>query len=223
MMEFLESIWHEPDEGIWEIRGEPRHFTHSKVMAWVAADRAAKEIEQFSLPGDADKWRNLADQIHREICSQGYNSEVGAFVQYYGATEPDASLLMLPIVDFVNARDPRMVGTVKLIEDRLSEDGFVKRYRNDVDGLPQGEGAFLLCSFWLADNYALAGRRKDARQLFEQLLSLRNDVGLLAEEYLPSAKRMLGNYPQAFSHIGLVNTARNLASRGGPAEDRGSE
>lgn len=188
----------------------------------MAADRAAKEIEQFGLPGDADKWRRLSNEIHRQVCAEGYNAELGAFVQYYGATEPDASLLMLPIVDFIDACDPRMVGTLKLIEQRLVNDGFVERYRNDVDSLPAGEGAFLLCSFWLADNYALAGRRREAQRLFEKLLALRNDVGLLSEEYSPSAGRMLGNFPQAFSHVGLVNTARNLTSTGGPAEDRGS-
>lgn len=223
VMEFLESIWQEPDEGIWEIRGKPQHFTHSKVMAWVAADRAAKEIELFGLPGDAAKWRALAEQIHREVCAQGFNSDVGGFVQYYGASDPDASLLMLPIVGFLDAKDKRMAGTIKLIEQRLVHDGLVERYRNDVDGLPAGEGAFLLCTFWLADNYALANRPKEARAVFERLLALRNDVGLLSEEYSTAARRMLGNFPQAFSHIGLVNTARNLASSGGPAEDRGIE
>ncbi|MGN6545106.1 MAG: glycoside hydrolase family 15 protein [Aureliella sp.] len=225
VMEFLEEIWQEPDEGIWEIRGKRQHFTHSKVMAWVAADRAVKEIEQFGLPGEVDRWAKLRDDIHRQVCAEGYDSELRGFVQYYGAKEPDASLLMLPLVGFVDANDPRMVGTLRLIEQRLVHDGFVERYATEtnVDGLPPGEGAFLLCSFWLADNYALAGRYRDARDLFEMLLSLRNDVGLLAEEYSPTQKRMLGNFPQAFSHIGLVNTARNLAHSGGPAEDRATE
>ena len=225
IMKFLEAQWNHPDEGIWEIRGPKRHFTHSKVMAWVAADRAVKDVEQFGLPGDAEKWRNLRDQIHRQVCAEGYDSDLGAFVQYYGSKDTDASLLMLPLVGFLDANDPRMVGTVKDIEKRLVHDGFVERYQTEsnVDGLPVGEGAFLLCSFWLADNYALAGRTKDARNLFEMLLSLRNDVGLLSEEYDPHAKRMIGNFPQAFSHVGLVNTARNLARQGGPADDRSHE
>ncbi len=168
VMEFLESQWLEPDEGIWEMRGPRRHFTHSKVMAWVAADRAVKDVEQYGLSGDATRWKQLRDTIHRQVCEQGFNSDIGAFVQYYGATEPDASLLMLPLVGFIDAKDPRMQGTVKLIEERLVTDGFVDRYRTEeaLDGLPRGEGAFLLCSFWLADNYALAGRRSEARELF---------------------------------------------------------
>lgn len=225
VMEFLETQWHLPDEGIWEIRGERQHFTHSKVMAWVAADRAVKDIEMFGMSGDAERWKRLRDTIHAEVCARGYSARRGAFVQAYGSDETDASLLMLPLVGFIEAEDPRMVGTLKFIEQQLLKDGFVVRYqtKSNVDGLPEGEGAFLLCSFWLADNYALAGKRNKARELFEMLLDLRNDVGLLAEEYDPRAKRMLGNFPQAFSHVGLVNTARNLAGRGGPAEDRGHE
>lgn len=225
LLQFLENQWSKPDEGIWEIRGPKRHFTHSKVMAWVAADRAVKDIENFGMPGEAQRWKKLRDTISAEIHAQGYNDRLGAFVQSYGASETDASLLMLPLVGFVEATDPKMLGTLRLIEERLVNDGFVVRYRSEsnVDGLPEGEGAFLLCSFWLADNYALAGRHREARELFEQLLSLRNDVGLLAEEYDPRAKRMLGNFPQAFSHVGLVNTARNLTSSGGPAEERGHE
>jgi GH15 family glucan-1,4-alpha-glucosidase len=225
VMDFLESAWRETDEGIWEIRGKSRHFTHSKVMAWVAADRAVREVEHFGLQGDVDKWRRLRDEIHAQVCAEGYNQQLGAFVQYYGASEPDASLLMLPLVGFLDAHDPRMQGTVRLIEERLVHDGFVERYATEtnVDGLPAGEGAFLLCSFWLADNYSLAGRHAEARDLFTMLLGLRNDVGLLAEEYMPQAGRMLGNFPQAFSHIGLVNTARNLAEGAGPAEDRANE
>ena len=225
VMEFLETQWEQPDEGIWEIRGQRQHFTHSKVMAWVAADRAVKDIEMFGMPGDAARWKRLRDNIHAEVCARGYSSRRGAFVQSYGSDETDASLLMLPLVGFIEADDPRMVGTLGFIEQQLLKDGFVVRYQtqSNVDGLPEGEGAFLLCSFWLADNYALAGKREKARQLFEMLLELRNDVGLLAEEYDPRAKRMLGNFPQAFSHVGLVNTARNLAGRGGPAEDRGHE
>jgi GH15 family glucan-1,4-alpha-glucosidase len=225
VMKFLETEWQHPDEGIWEIRGPRRHFTHSKVMAWVAVDRVVKDIEQYGLPGELDRWRTLRDHIHREVCANGFNARLGAFVQSYGSDEPDASLLMLPLVSFVDANDPRMVGTLKLIEQRLVRDGFVIRYstESNVDGLPEGEGAFLLCSFWLADNYALAGRIPEGRAVFRQLLDLRNDVGLLAEEYDPRARRMLGNFPQAFSHVGLVNTARNLTGAGGPAEERGSD
>ncbi len=225
VMDFLQSQWHEPDEGIWEMRGPRRHFTHSKVMAWVAADRAVKDVELHGMQGDVARWRSLRDQIHRQVCEQGFNHDLNAFVQYYGSTEPDASLLMLPLVGFIEATDPRMQGTIRLIEERLVHDGFVDRYRTDetIDGLPKGEGAFLLCSFWLADNYALAGRQREAHELFEMLLSLRNDVGLLSEEYDPRNRRMLGNFPQAFSHVGLVNTARNLIGAGGPAQQRGHE
>ena len=224
VMEFVESAWRDTDEGIWEIRGKRQHFTHSKVMAWVAADRAVKDVEHFGLEGEVEKWRRLREEIHRQVCAEGYNHELGAFVQHYGSKEPDASLLMLPLVGFVDAKDPRMRGTVRLIEERLVHNGFVERYctETNVDGLPPGEGAFLLCSFWLADNYTLADRHDEAIELFKMLLSLRNDVGLLAEEYLPQEGRMLGNFPQAFSHIGLINTARNL-EHGGPAEDRATE
>lgn len=223
MMDFIELQWEEPDEGIWEVRGPRQHFTHSKVMAWVAADRAVKDVEQFGLPGDAEKWRKLRDRIRRQVCAQGYDQSLGAFVQHYGSKEPDASLLMLPRVGFIKANDPRMMGTVRLIEERLMDDGLVRRYASSthIDGLPAGEGAFLLCSFWLADNYALAGRMDEARELFQMLLSLRNDVGLLSEEYDPKAKRMMGNFPQAFSHVGLVNTARYLSSPDAPGEDCG--
>ncbi len=223
VMGFLESQWTEPDEGIWEMRGARRHFTHSKVMAWVAADRAVKDVELYGLPGDVERWRKLRDEIRQQVLDSGFNQKQGAFVQYYGGSEPDASLLMLPLVGFIEAADPRMVGTVKLIEERLVHDGFVDRYRTEesLDGLPQGEGAFLLCSFWLADNYALAGRKQEAQDLFTMLLSLRNDVGLLSEEYDPKQRRMLGNFPQAFSHVGLVNTARILLGTGSPSEIAG--
>jgi GH15 family glucan-1,4-alpha-glucosidase len=225
VVKFLEGVWTEPDEGIWEIRGPRRHFTHSKVMAWVAVDRMVKDVEHFNLPGDVEHWRALRDRIHAEVIELGFNTKVGAFTQSYGSDEPDASLLMLPLVSFIDANDPRMQGTIELIERRLVRDGFVSRYptETNVDGLPEGEGAFLLCSFWLADNYALAGRMTEARELFQMLLDLRNDVGLLSEEYDPRAGRMIGNFPQAFSHVGLVNTARNLTGAGGPAEERGSE
>lgn len=223
LIDFLETIWRQPDEGIWEIRGQRRHFTHSKVMAWVAMDRAVQAVEQFGLSGDVDKWRQLRGQIHEEVCRQGFDGELNSFVQYYGSKEPDASLLMLPLVGFLPASDPRVIGTVQFIERQLLHDGFVRRYKTEsgIDGLPSGEGVFLMCTFWLADNLALQGRRDEAKELFERLLALRNDVGLLSEEYDPQARRMLGNFPQAFSHVGLINTARNLTQAGGPAEHRG--
>jgi GH15 family glucan-1,4-alpha-glucosidase len=191
-------------------------------MAWVAFDRAARDAERFDLDGPIDRFRALADEIHAEICAKGYDPELGAFVQYYGGKELDASLLMMCQVGFLPVSDPRVRGTIAAIERSLAEDGFLRRYssREDVDGLPPGEGAFLLCSFWLADNYLLLGRIAEARRLFERLLAIRNDVGLLSEEYDPRAGRLLGNFPQAFSHVGLVNTARNLQTAG-PAEDRG--
>jgi GH15 family glucan-1,4-alpha-glucosidase len=222
MMNFLESDWQKPDEGIWEVRGPCRDFTHSKVMAWVAVDRAVKAVEHFGLAGPVDKWRQLRAEIHQQVCTQGFDPQLNAFVQYYGSTDPDASLLMLPLVGFLPADDPRMVGTVEYIQKHLSRDGFIDRYRTReaVDGLPPGEGAFLLCTFWLADNLALQGRYAEARDIFERLLDLRNDVGLLSEEYDATHKRLLGNFPQAFSHVGLINTAYNLAKVHGPAEDR---
>lgn len=222
VMEFLERDWIHPDEGIWEVRGPRQHFVHSKVMAWVAADRAVQQVEQFGLPGDAERWRRLASEIHAQVCAEGYNPKLKSFVQYYGSEEADASLLMLPLVGFLPPDDPRMVGTIDFVMSRLMRDGLVERYRTEtnVDGLPAGEGTFLLCSFWLTDCLALIGRRKRALALFERLLSLRNDLGLLSEEYDTTAERMLGNFPQAFSHVGLINSARNLAGAGGPAEDR---
>lgn len=224
-MRFVEANWSEPDDGIWEVRGGKRHFTHSKVMAWVAADRAVKSVEEFGVVGDVTMWRRLRDEIHADVCAQGFDSELGAFVQSYGSKEPDASLLVLPMMGFLPATDPRMLGTVRLIEERLVEDGFVRRYSTHAtdDGLPGGEGAFLLCTFWLADNLALQGRQEEAEELFERLLAIRNDVGLLAEQYDPAARRLVGNFPQAFSHVGLINTARNLARGGGPAVDRPSQ
>jgi GH15 family glucan-1,4-alpha-glucosidase len=225
ILDFLESDWRKPDEGIWEIRGPRRQFTHSKVMAWVAFDRAATAVARFGAPGDAGHWRSLADEVHEEVCRRGFDAGLGAFVQSYGSTAADASLLMLPLVGFLPASDPRIAGTVRHIERTLVHDGLVRRYLTDpeLDGLPPGEGFFFLCSFWLADNLALLGRGEEARRLFERLLSLRNDVGLLSEEYDPQLTRMLGNFPQAFSHIGLVNTARNLCApqpAPRPAEDR---
>jgi GH15 family glucan-1,4-alpha-glucosidase len=222
MIQFVESAWTEPDEGIWEVRGPRRPFTHSRVMAWVAVDRAVKAVERFGLEGPVDRWRRLRRMIHDDVCQNGYDSTMGAFVQYYGSQLLDASLLMIPLVGFLPATDPRMLGTVQAVQTHLVSDGFVPRYqtRPDVDGLPPGEGAFLPCTFWLADNLALQGRHAEARAIFERLLAIRNDVGLLSEEYDPVSRRLLGNFPQAFTHVGLINTARNLTRRGGPAEHR---
>jgi GH15 family glucan-1,4-alpha-glucosidase len=223
LLEFLESAWTKPDEGIWEVRGPRQHFTHSKMMAWVAFDRAIRSVERFGTEGPADRWRHIRDAIHAEVCAKGYDASRGAFTQAYGSPALDASLLMMPLVGFLPATDSRVLGTVRAIERELVEDGLVLRYRTHEtdDGLPPGEGVFLPCSFWLADNYALAGRTAEARELFEHLLSLRNDVGLLAEEYDTRSRRLLGNFPQAFTHVGLVNTAYNLTPRErGPATDR---
>ncbi len=212
LVEFLEDGWRQPDDGLWEVRGPRRHFTHSKVMAWVAVDRAVRTMEEWpDLQGPIDKWRNLRDEIRREIYEKGFNAEKNAFTQYYGSDALDASLLMIPRVGFLSATDPRMVGTIEAIERELVEDGFVLRYRTTdegtVDGLQGREGAFLACSFWLADCLYLTGRKRDATELFDRLLSLRNDLGLLAEEYDHVAGRQVGNFPQAFSHVSLVNTA----------------
>ena len=223
---YLETVWDRPDRGIWEVRGADQHFTHSKVMAWVALDRAIKTAELYTLDGPLDRWRSLREQIHSAVCENGFNTSVNSFVQAYGSTQLDASLLQIPLVGFLPPEDPRVVGTITAIEQRLVSDGLVYRYDSELtdDGLPAGEGAFLACSFWLADNLALIGRRKDARRLFEHLLGLCNDVGLLAEEYDPGARRMTGNFPQAFSHVALVDTALNLSARsearGRPAEQR---
>ncbi len=219
---FVAKAWKEPDEGIWEVRGGRKNFTHSKVMAWVALDRAVKAIETFGVEGPVDRWRKTRDEIHHEVCEKGFNEEVGSFVQYFGSKELDASLLMVPLVGFLPPSDPRVRGTAAAIEKGLMRDGFVQRYdtRSETDGLPPGEGAFLACTFWMADNLHLLGRHDDAVKIFERLLSLRNDVGLLSEEYDPSAKRLVGNFPQAFSHVGLVNTAMNLARQNAPAELR---
>jgi GH15 family glucan-1,4-alpha-glucosidase len=213
LLEYLETAWKSPDRGIWEVRGPARPFTHSKVMAWVAFDRAVKAIEQFHLEGPAERWRRIRDEIHGEVCKEGFNPQTGTFVQYYGGTELDASLLMIPLVGFLPAKDPRMRATIEAIEERLLVDGFVQRYptRKDLDGLPGDEGAFLACSFWLVDNLVLLGREDDAVRLFERLAGLTNDLGLLSEEYDPRTKRLIGNYPQAFSHMALVNSAFNLA------------
>ena len=222
LLDHLTTVWDQPDEGIWEVRGGPRQFTHSKVMAWVALDRGIKAAEQSGLPGDLARWRRLRQTIHAEVCARGFDGAMGSFVQSYGSKQLDASLLLLPTVGFLPPSDPRIVGTIVAIERRLLVDGFVILYdtASSDDGLPPGEGAFLACSFWLADAYLLIGREGDARQLFERLLAVRTDLGLLAEEYDPGAGRLVGNFPQAFSHIALVNTAFNLSRAIKPAEQR---
>jgi len=227
LLKFLEGNWNQPDEGIWEVRGPRRHFTHSKVAAWLAFDRAVKIAERFGEEGPIDRWRATRDQIHTEVCTQGYDASRNTFTQYYGSKELDAALLLLPLVGFLEPGDPRVRGTVDAIERGLMHGGFLRRYttRDDgkVDGLPEGEGVFLACSFWLADNYVLLDRMDDARALFERLIAVRNDLGLLAEEYDPVRKRMVGNFPQALSHVALINTARNLSrDKSGPAEHRKS-
>ena len=222
LLSHLEKIWSSPDEGIWEVRGGRQHFTYSKVMAWVAFDRAIKDAEAFGLEAPVDRWRKLRADIHAEVCEKAFNPRVGAFVQAYGSEHLDASALLIPVVGFLPPEDARVRCTVEAIERRLVRNGVVLRYDTAVteDGLPPGEGAFLACSFWLADAYVLLGRDEDARRLFERLLSLRNDLGLLSEEYDPAAKRLLGNFPQAFSHIALVNTAHNLERAEKPCEQR---
>jgi GH15 family glucan-1,4-alpha-glucosidase len=225
LLEYLESAWKEPDEGIWEVRGPRRHFTHSKVMAWVAADRAV-HLAARGAEGGPDRWKKLRAEIHADVCANGYDASRGTFTQSYGSKDLDAALLRIPAVGFLPADDPRVLGTVACLEaDLLTPDGFMRRYDNDsttgVDGLPPGEACFLPCSFWLADAYALAGRMREARAMFERLRAVANDVGLLAEEYDPVARRLLGNFPQAFSHVALVNTARNLVDvASGPAQHR---
>ena len=218
----LERLWKEPDEGIWEVRDRRRHFTHSKVMAWVAVDRGIRAAEHFGLQGPLDQWRAIRHAIHSDVCANGFDPALGSFVQSYGSKELDASLLLLPTVGFLPPSDPRVRGTIEAVERHLLVDGFVLRYNTatSVDGLPAGEGAFLACSFWLADAYVLLGRVDDARRVFERLLKIRNDLGLLAEEYDTGARRQVGNFPQAFSHIALVNTAYNLARATKPAQQR---
>ncbi|HEY3916589.1 MAG TPA: glycoside hydrolase family 15 protein [Stellaceae bacterium] len=222
LLEFLESHWQLPDSGIWESRGAERRNTHSAVMAWVAFDRAIKSAERYGLKGPVDRWAALRREIHREVCARGVDHERGVFVQVFGDKALDSALLRIPLVGFLPPDDPRVVRTAEAVARDLMENGFVLRYRPDEapDGLPHDEGAFLICSFWLADNFALMGRETEARALFERLLAIRNDVGLLAEEYDPAAKRFLGNFPQAFSHVGLINTAHNLSLQRGPADHR---
>ena len=223
VLNHLASVWRQPDEGIWEVRGGPQHFVHSKVMAWVAFDRAANALEAQAYHESGRRWRDIADEIHVEVCERGFDSELMSFVQAYGSKELDASLLLLPLVGFLPPDDERIRGTLRAIEDRLLIQGeFVLRYESEhgADGLPAGEGAFLTCSFWLVDNYVLQGRHDEARKLFECLLARCNDVGLLAEEIDPSSGRMLGNFPQAYSHVGLINCALSLSRQKGPSEKR---
>ncbi|MFI8188233.1 glycoside hydrolase family 15 protein [Streptomyces sp. NPDC085946] len=223
LMDYLRSAWRQPDEGLWEVRGGRRQFVHSKVMVWVAADRAVRALERYpDLHGDLDGWRALRDEVHREVCEKGYDPQRNTFTQFYGSRELDAALLLIPRVGFLPPDDPRVLGTVDAVRKELEQDGFLRRYSLDegdgtavVDGLPGGEGTFLVCSFWLADALHMTGRTREARELFERLVGLTNDVGLLAEEYDPVAGCQLGNFPQAFSHIGLVSTALALFGEDG--------
>jgi len=224
LLEHLEKIWDQPDEGIWEVRGGRQHFTHSKVMAWVAFDRGIRSAEEFKLEAPLERWRAVRDKIHQDVCDNGFSAKMNSFVQYYGSEQLDASLLQIALVGFLPCHDPRVKGTIAAIERTLLHDGFVHRYNtaSGTDGLPPGEGVFLACSFWLVDNYVLQERYDEARALFERLIALCNDVGLLSEEYDPETKRHVGNFPQAFSHLALINSARNLSAARGPALDRSS-
>ncbi|MCE3265547.1 MAG: hypothetical protein K0S15_256 [Solirubrobacterales bacterium] len=215
LLDYLEEVWREPDEGIWEVRGPRRQFTHSKVMAWVGFDRAVKTVENQGAPGDADRWRRVRDEIHEQVCEEGYDAERNTFTQYYGSKDLDAATLLIPAVGFLPPDDARVIGTIDAIQSELAADGWVRRYStgegtDDVDGLRGEEGAFLPCSFWLADALAMAGRRDEARDLFERLLGLTNDVGLISEEYDTERGRLIGNFPQAFTHLALINTASLL-------------
>ncbi|MCU4186682.1 glycoside hydrolase family 15 protein [Acidiferrimicrobium sp. IK] len=213
LMAFVEDHWGDPDDGIWEVRGPRQHFTHSRVMAWVAFDRAVRAVERYGLDGPVERWREARQAVHQEVCDKGWDPDKRAFTQHYGSSDLDASVLMIPLVGFLPPDDPRVVATVEAVQRELVVDGFVLRYQNSsgVDGLPGGEGAFLPCTFWLADCLALMGRTDEARSIFTRLAGLANDVGLLSEEYDPKAGRLVGNFPQAFTHVGLINTARNLA------------
>lgn len=222
IIEHLEQIWREPDEGIWEVRGPPRQFVHSKLMAWLAFDRMIASARMFSLEGPIERWRRIRDEIHDDICRNGFNAERNTFVQYYGGSNVDAALLFIPLLGFLPPDDPRVTGTVAAIERELLHDGLVRRYSvmGEVDGLQGDESAFLACSFWLCDVYRLCGRQADAVTLFERLLGLANDLGLLSEEYDARSGRQLGNFPQAFSHVSLINTANTLSGADGTAEQR---
>lgn len=218
----LAQKWQALDREIWEIRGPARAFTHSRMMVWLAFDRAISAAEQFSLKGPLDDWKQLRARIHEDICENAFDRQKNSFVQYYGGTSLDASLLLMPQTGFLPPDDPRLLGTIAAIEGELLQDGLVRRYSTDFtdDGVDGAEGAFLVCSFWLADAYILCGQREKAVAIFERLLHLRNDLGLLSEEYDSIGERMLGNFPQAFSHIGLINTAHNLLKLDGPARQR---
>ena len=213
LIEHLETIWEQPDDGIWEVRGGRRQFTHSKVMAWVAVDRTVKDAETHDLDGPLDRWRALRDRMHRTVCEKGFNPQRNSFTQSFGSAAMDASLLLLPRVGFLPFDDPRIVGTVKAVEEDLLQDGFVLRYRTEAgaDGLPPGEGAFLPCSYWLAGAYADMGRADEATALFDRLVALSNDVGLQSEEYDPHHRRLVGNFPQAYSHLSQVVAAAGFA------------
>ncbi len=222
MLEHLETIWQEPDRGIWEVRGPKKQFTHSKVMAWVAFDRGVKIARRGHLDGPVERWLSICDQIHAEVCEQGFDAERGSFTQAYGEQTLDASLLMLPLVGFLPIDDPRVAATVAAIERELLADGFVLRYDSRLtdDGLEAGEGVFLPCSFWLVDNYILQGRHDEARTLFDRLVALQNDVGLMSEEYDTGSHRLVGNFPQAFSHIAFVNSALHFSNARSPVHER---
>ena len=225
LIEHLEKIWEQPDEGIWEVRGPRQHFTYSKVMAWVAVDRSIRSAEEHGLDAPLERWRELRERMHADICAKAYNTAIGSFAQSYGSAELDASLLLIPLTGFLPPEDPRIRGTLAAVERELLRDGYVIRYNtaSGADGLPPGEGAFLACSFWLCDNYAQQGRADEARALLGRLLGLRNDLGLLAEEYDPRARRQVGNFPQAFSHVALIGSAMTLSTPEAPASLRAGE
>jgi GH15 family glucan-1,4-alpha-glucosidase len=224
LMQFVRDHWNDPDDGIWEVRGPPRPFTHSRVMAWVAMDRAVTSVERYGLSGPVDEWRRCRDQVHADVCQQGWNPEVGAFTQFYGSSDLDASILMMPLVGFLPADDERVVATVEAVQRGLMVDGLVLRYRSsaEVDGLSGTEGTFLPCTFWLVDCLAMMGRVEEAETIFTRLMGLTNDVGLISEEYDTGRGRMVGNFPQAFTHVGIINSARRLASAGGRPAAPGS-
>jgi GH15 family glucan-1,4-alpha-glucosidase len=225
LVNHLEQIWELPDESIWEVRGGAQNFTFSKVMVWVALDRAIRGAETFNLPAPLERWKTLRTHVHDLVCREGFSEQRNSFVQAFGGDTLDASLLLLPLVGFLPPEDPRVVGTVKAIGDDLMIDGLIRRYHTDEtsDGLSGNEGVFLACSFWYVDNLVQQGREQEARSMFDRLLALKNDVGLLAEEYDPIGRRQLGNFPQAFSHLALINTALNLDTYAGPAAQRSSQ
>ena len=221
LLKHLEAVWSEKDEGIWEVRGGRQHFVYSKVMAWVAFDRAIKTVEEFGLKGPVDQWRKTRQVIHDDVCEKGWSQKIGAFTQSYGSDKLDASILLMPLTGFLAPDDPRIRSTVEAVEKYLMKDGFIMRYKTDGDdGLRGGEGAFIACSFWFCDCLVLIGRRDDARKMFERLSAIATDLGFLSEEYDIANKRMIGNFPQAFSHIALINTAFNLRDGRSPAEER---